>query len=214
MPIRHIVRSRQLESHVTMGGGLTVIALGTSLMATPLWTGELRAQIERCTQRQVQLEVVAKSGMTSRWGLEQTSSLIEARPDILLIEFAANDANLRRFITRSESRRNHETIIRAVRQAQPKIKIFLIAINPTWGLRGFWIRPWLDRYYDLYVSLAEIEHVEFIDIRPRWGLGTIHETIPDGLHPTPQAMERIAAPYIAEIVCKTAPKKDTSGRDQ
>ncbi len=139
--------------------------------------------------------------MTSRWGLAQTPKLIADRPDVLLIEFAANDANLRRFVSPSESRSNHEEIIRAVRKAHPRARIFLIAVSPTWGARGFWIRPWLDRYYGLYALLAENEGVHFIDARPQWGISTIRETVPDGLHPTPQAMQQIVAPYVAQRVC-------------
>ena len=170
-------------------------------MATAGWTGEVRSLVERCTQRSVALDVVAKSGVTSRWGLSQTPKLIADAVDVLLVEFAANDANLRRFVSLSESRGNHQEIIRAVRKAQPSAKIFLIAVSPTWGLRGFWIRPWLDRYYGLYAQLAQTEGVDFIDARPQWDISTIRKTVPDGLHPAPQAMQQIVAPYVARRIC-------------
>jgi hypothetical protein len=103
---------------------LKIIALGTSLMATAGWTGEVRSQVEQCARRSVALEVVAESGVTSRWGLAQTPKLIADAVDVLLVEFAANDANLRRFVSLSESRGNHQEIIRAVRKAQPSAKFF------------------------------------------------------------------------------------------
>jgi hypothetical protein len=80
-------------------------------------------------------------------------------------------------------------------------EIFLIAVSPTWGLRGFWIRPWLDRYYGLYAQLAQTEGVDFIDARPQWDMSTIRKTVPDGLHPAPQAMQQIVAPYVARRIC-------------
>jgi acyl-CoA thioesterase-1 len=186
---------------------LKIIALGTSLMATPGWTEEVRSLVEQCARQSVALDVIAESGVTSRWGLSQTPKLIADGVDVLLIEFAANDANLRRFVSLSESRGNHEEIIGAVRKAHPAAKIFFIAVSPTWGLRGFWIRPWLDRYYALYAQLAETEGVDFIDARPQWDMGTIRKTVPDGLHPTPQAMQQILAPYVAGRICAAYERK-------
>jgi acyl-CoA thioesterase I len=97
---------------------------------------------------EVGVQRIAKSGATSRWGLEQKQQVVLAKPDVLLIEFAAGDANLRRFVSFSESERNHAEIIKTVHQAKPDAKIYLLALNPTWGLRGVWIRPRLDSYYE------------------------------------------------------------------
>jgi acyl-CoA thioesterase I len=191
---------------------LKIVALGTSLMASPGWTDKVRSLVEQCARAPVALDVVAKSGATSRWGLAQTPKLIADGIDVLLMEFAANDSNLRRFVSLSESRSNHEEIIRAVRKAHPSAKIFLVAVSPTWGPRGFLIRPWLERYYALYAQLAETEGVDFIDARPRWDMSTIRETVPDGLHPTPQAMQRILAPYVADRLCAAHESKGATPR--
>ena len=184
-----------------MAVGLKIVALGTSLTATPLWTGEFKVTLEACLRVGVGVQTVAKGGATSRWGIQQIEQVILGRPDVLLLEFAANDADLRRWISPSESKQNHVEIIQKVRRANPDIKVFLLAINPTWGVRGFWIRPRLDVYYGLYADLAKSLGVGFIDIRPRWHWNSIGDTVPDGLHPTSRAMMEIAVPYLVEIVC-------------
>ena len=184
-----------------MAVGLKIIALGTSLTATPLWTGEFKVRLESCLRADVEVQTVAKGGATSRWGIQQTQQVILARPDVLLVEFAANDADLRRLISVAESKQNHVEIIQGVRLANPDIKVFLMAVNPTWGVRGSWIRPRLDAYYGLYADLAKSMGVGFIDIRPRWLWSSIGDTVPDGLHPTSRAMMEIVAPYLAEVVC-------------
>ena len=180
---------------------LKLVALGTSLIDTPFWTNELQTQLAKCVGAEVGVQRIAKSGATSRWGLEQKEQVVLAKPDVLLIEFAANDANVQRFVSVSESERNHAEIIRTVHQAKPDVQIYLLALNPTWGLRGLWIRPRLNSYYEIYHALAKPLGIGFIDVRPKWDRAAIQSTVPDGLHPTTQAMEEIAAPYIAEVVC-------------
>ena len=140
------------------------------------------------------MQRIAKSGATSRWGLEQKEQVVLAKPDVLLIEFAAVDANLRRFVSFSESERNHAEIIKTVHQAKPDAKIYLLALNPTWGLRGVWIRPSLDSYYELYRALAKTLGIGFIDVRPKWDRAAIQSTVPDGLHLTTRRWRKLRPP--------------------
>jgi hypothetical protein len=78
---------------------LKLVALGTSLIDTPFWTNELQTQLAKCVGAEVGVQRIAKSGATSRWGLEQKEQVVLAKPDVLLIEFAAGDANLQRFVS-------------------------------------------------------------------------------------------------------------------
>lgn len=194
------------EASNPMNLSLKIVALGTSLTATPLWVDKLRTDIQSCVRRDVHVEVVARSGATSRWGVAQIQQVIRATPDVVTMEFAANDANLRRFVSLSESRRNHEAIISAVHQALPTANIFVFAVSPTWGPRGAWIRPWLADYYALYPRLADTRRVGFIDARPEWDLSALRSTIPDGLHPTGPAMAKFVAPILAKAVCASVLK--------
>ena len=181
---------------------LRIVALGTSLTATSLWTEELRRRVERGINHEVHLCVIARSGATSRWGLAQASRLSSTRPDVLTIEFAANDANVRHLLPVSESSRNHVSLIDIARHVLPAVKIFLLAVSPTWGARGFWIRPRLSRYHRLYASLAQADGISFVDCRAAWNVSTIRATVPDGLHPTPDGMTRIVAPAVASAICE------------
>jgi lysophospholipase L1-like esterase len=184
-----------------MSISLKIVALGTSLTATPGWVADVGTRVEQCTQRDVQTKVFAKGGATSRWGLSQIEQVAASKPDAILIEFAASDSNLRRLVSLAESHSNHQKLIQDLRQAQPNIRIFLIAVVPTWGLRGSWIRPWISRYYELYPALAESEHVGFVDARPQWRLSHLHDDVPDGVHPTQKAMLDNVAPIVAGSVC-------------
>ncbi|WP_430516656.1 SGNH/GDSL hydrolase family protein [Bradyrhizobium yuanmingense] len=187
-----------------MSLSLKILALGTSLTATPLWVERLRTDVQNCAGRDVEIEVVARNGANSRWGLSQIQHVIDAKPDVVTIEFAVNDASLRHLVSLGESRKNHENIIALIRRALPAAKIVLFAVSPTWGARGVWIRPWLTDYYALYPRLADTLQVSFVDARPAWDKYDAGSAIPDGLHPTGQAMSEFVAPVLAKAICSSA----------
>ena len=71
-----------------------IVAFGTSLTAREGWPEALAARLEACLGHPVELIRVARNGAGSDWALGQTGAVIAARPDLVLIEFAVNDADL------------------------------------------------------------------------------------------------------------------------
>jgi lysophospholipase L1-like esterase len=181
---------------------LTIVALGTSLTEGSDWPQRLGRTLSACWSRPVRVEVVAGSGMTSNWGLEQLGRVASLKPDIVLVEFAMNDANWRRFVTRKRSRANIVAIGRGIRDRVPGAKVFLMTTNVVHGLRGI-MRPTVDAHYGQYREIAAAEGLRLIDLAPKWAVlprDSLRRAVPDGVHPTPEAFARIAAPEIVSAL--------------
>jgi acyl-CoA thioesterase-1 len=181
---------------------LTVVALGTSLTEGGDWPQRLGGRLASCWNRPVRVARVAASGMTSHWGVQQVGRVAALRPDIVLVEFAMNDANWRRFVGRERSRQNLVAIGRGIRERVPQAAVFLMTTNVVHGLRGI-MRPQVGAYYDEYRAIAASEGFGLIDLAPLWAAlppEALRAAIPDGVHPTPEAVERVALPDIVAAI--------------
>lgn len=188
---------------------LRIVTFGTSLTAAGGWQNALGAALGRCLQRPVEIINRAKSGKSSRWGLAQVQPVIDARPDIVLIEFSVNDAALHNYMTLADSNDRHAEIIRTIRNGAPSARIILMTMNPVWGVKHRFLRARLDSFYEEYRQLAGQLGVEFADMRPSWlrlPPAAIRTSIPDGLHPIPEAATGIIVPGLTRFL---APGCDT-----
>ena len=150
----------------------------------------------------MRIERVARSGMTSSWGLQQVERVAALRPDVVLIEFAINDANWRRFVSRERSRANIVAIGRGIRQRVPGARLFLMTTNVVHGLRGM-MRPNVGSYYEQYRAVAASEGFGLIDLVPLWAAlprEALRRAVPDGVHPTSEAFEEVALPAIVSAL--------------
>ncbi|WP_353475842.1 SGNH/GDSL hydrolase family protein (plasmid) [Salipiger sp. H15] len=183
--------------------GLRLTVLGTSLSNRQLWPGEVAERLRGCAGIPVALSVVAQNGAGSDWGLAQVERVAAERPDLVLVEFAINDADVTDGMSLAASARTHAELIRALRDASPGTEIVLLTMSPAEGLRGV-IRPRLRAHYLQYRALADEMGVGLIDLYPRWlalprserGLAR------DGLHPDPQTASDLIAPVIAGAVAR------------
>jgi lysophospholipase L1-like esterase len=178
---------------------LKIVAFGTSLTAKGGWQPPLQAALMDCLQRPVKIETVARSGASSDWAVTMLGSVIEKKPDIVLIEFYANDAALNRFMTVRHSRDNMRTILDRLKAQLPDVRVIVMAMNPISGIRGF-IRPFLDSYIEAHRRLAAEKGFDFFDNRPAWMRLTPDELaagIPDGSHPVPEVAARTIVPGLA-----------------
>jgi acyl-CoA thioesterase-1 len=171
-----------------------ILALGTSLTVNYQWPHELAKQLSRCLARKVKIEVLASAGANSSQATKQFSSRNNRRPDIVLIEFATNDADLLDGVGLDKSRSNHKELFALIREDAPHAQLMMMTMNPVFGLRG-WIRPQLSEYYENYRKLAANNNVVLVDIVPIWS-GILRGTdyrlhLPDGLHPTQTAANRV-----------------------
>ncbi len=182
---------------------IRILTLGTSHTARGGWQEPLARRLKACLGKPVDTVNRGKSGANSHWGVEQAEAAAAERPDIVLIEFSANDASLHNGVSLAEARDNITTIVNELRAKAPDVRIILMAMNPMSGLRGA-LRPSLDRYDDLYRELSGTLRVEFVDHRPAWrtlGDSALIAAIPDGVHPNESNAAAIIVPALARAIC-------------
>lgn len=177
-----------------------LMVLGTSLSAGGIWPADLAQQLETCLGVPVALQVTARGGATSDWGLEQLRTDVPNMMDLALVEFAANDSDLRRKVWPWVSAQIH----REIAEALPTQRLILLNLNPIFGLRRG-ARPAYGAYLRSYRRLArEFPHIGFVDLRPQWQVAledmSRAQAIPDGLHPRSEIAAQInVAPLLQEI---------------
>lgn len=181
---------------------IIVAAFGTSLTAHAGWLQPLQMQLTHCFGHPVRVLDFGRSGATSEWGVATVGEVIRSQPDVVLIEFSTNDAVWLKGVSLRVSRENTIRIVTAIRGGRPEAKIFLMAMSPSFGPRG-WIRPHVDAYYDMYKLVAHQLGIAYIDHRQSWerlSKDEIRAGIPDGAHPLPELASRIVVPTIARAI--------------
>lgn len=183
-------------------GPVRIVALGTSLTAGGDWTAPLSAALSACAARPVEIVPVAMPGRGSDWGVEEMDEVIALQPDLVLIEFSINDADLAEGRSLASALADHETILDALHEAVP----VLVTMSPAFGPRG-WLRPRLAAHEAQYRELAEARRIGLIDLAPVWhhALAAAPDRralMPDGLHPTSDAVAAIAFPVLRQELGK------------
>lgn len=173
--------------------------LGTSLTAASPWPEILADQLAECLGSPVTLVRAARSGANSETGLAQVEDVAAASPDLVLIEFAINDADLRGGVWLARSEQLHREMIARLGSLSAQSRVVFVTMNPARGLRG-WVRPRLAAYEAMYRRLADALPVGLIDLAPIWhaalASGAARTYLPDGLHPTEAAVTEIALPHL------------------
>ena len=181
---------------------LRVTVLGTSLSSASRyhWPDEVADQLSSRIGRVVEVRRVALPGATSTWGTRQVDRVIATRPDVVLIELAVNDADVRRHLSVRASTAHHENILTGLRAGRPETTIVLLTMNPASGVRA-WARPFLSRYYAQYVQLAERHDTGLVDLYPRWNaLSASERDLSDGLHPSDEAATRVLVEPVVQTL--------------
>ncbi|MGE3875156.1 MAG: SGNH/GDSL hydrolase family protein [Parvibaculaceae bacterium] len=184
------------------GETLKIVTLGTSLSARGGWQEPLRHSLDACLDGEVTVVNLAKSGMTSDWGLTQIGKVVAERPDVVLVEFAANDADVTEFMSLEHSAANIAEIVSRLRESETRPSVYVMAMNPVSGLRGM-MRPFLGDYEAMHAEAARKAGAGFIDHRPAWARLSGEElagAIADGLHPDPAAASRVIVPGLVRAL--------------
>lgn len=186
---------------------LRVTVMGTSLTARYDWPAQAADRVQACIGRPVDLTVIARGGAASDWGVAQTDALRDSRPDILLVEFTINDADLRRRVSLRAARANHAAIVDAARDTMPDARIVLVTLNRGLGLRAL-LRPRIAAHEAQYDALAADLDLGRLALGPDWAralaAGDAATLLPDGVHPTPQAVARLVTPRVADRLATLA----------
>lgn len=178
---------------------LRLTAFGTSLTRNGLWPDAVAAGLSACLARQVTVARVAAAGANSDWGRAQAMAAAATAPDLILIEFAINDADLRDGIGPGRAGGNLRHILAVLRAARPDAQPVLASTNPARGLRGL-VRPLLGRHYAATRRVAAEEGAGFFDGAARWGKALRPGDLPDGLHPTAGAEARVLVPALTRYL--------------
>lgn len=178
---------------------LRVTVLGTSLSHDETWPALLADRLTTCLSHPTEITVVARPGASVRWGLTQVDKVATSAPDLVLMEFAINDADLRDGLSLPEAQALHGDLITALRAARPEAQLWLMSMSPAQGIRGL-IRPRLTAHYLQYRTLAEVHDTGLIDLYPRWRAlpRSARGLARDGLHPDRAVAARVIVPVIAE----------------
>jgi acyl-CoA thioesterase I len=184
------------------GAPIRVVTLGTSLTARGGWQQDLAFAVAECTGRAVEVHRVALPGANSKWGLAVIDSVTAHAPDVVVIEFAINDAELWGGVSLEESRQNLREMTSILRQGDDGVRIVLPSMSPAHGLRG-WVRPFLGSYYQDLATLAAELDATYVDINARWQAmpqDDLAAALPDGIHPVPAIATAIIVPELAGAV--------------
>lgn len=216
------IADRRYELALPEGRALRLAVLGTSLSRDETWPEAVAERLRGALGVPVTLSVVASNGAGSDWGLTQAGVIAEVQPDLLLVEFAINDADVTDGRSLREAARLHAALVAELRAAAPGTAIALMTMSPAQGLRGL-ARPRLRAHYLQYRALAEDLGLGLIDLYPRWlalprdarGLSA------DGLHPDPETATRLIAPVVAGSIecalsgdaCAPGPDPLSAGRE-
>jgi lysophospholipase L1-like esterase len=183
---------------------LRIAALGTSLTARGNWLESLPDSLAPLLPRPVTTHNFARAGANSRQGLALLDGVAGALPQIVLLEFAINDAALHRGVTLAESVTNMTAMVHRLRRALPDVRLYLMTMSPARGWRGL-LRPRLNVYYDQYAEIAAREQVGYIDNRPAWAAlssAALAAALPDGAHPIARVSQAIVTPHVVAVLVR------------
>lgn len=130
------------------------------------------------------LQNAGVSGDTTAGGLARTDWVLRSKPDVVVIELGANDGL--RTIALTDTEANLRAIVKRVRAAGARP--LLMGMNVPTNLGEY-----AEDFAALFPRVAEDLDVPLV---PRFldGVGGVPEmNLPDGLHPTPEGHERLAA---------------------
>lgn len=186
---------------------LTVVAFGTSLTASNPWPEALQARLSDCLGRPVAVTRVARNGAGTSWAESNLAAVIAAVPDLVLLEFVTNDADIADGRGLAASRAAHARLLDGLAAERPAAQVMLLTMNPVFGPVRHLQRPFLARYDAMLRELAVERGVALADLAPRWQAAVAADpglAPPDGLHPTGAATARVTVPALAALIAPAA----------
>jgi lysophospholipase L1-like esterase len=194
-------------------GPVAIAVIGTSLTLHATWPEALAEALQACSGRTVTLRRLARAGANAVWGRKAVARMAGPPPDLAIIEFAINDADLLDGTGRKAAADNTGAIVATLRAANPRIGIVLFTTNPVAGLQRL-KRPLLERHYADYRRLAEALDLGLVDGRARWR-GAGRDAMRDGVHPLPEAEAALVLAPILTVAAQSAgiPCPDPAGTD-
>lgn len=193
--------NRALSPRALSGSSLTVAVLGTSLTARAVWPDRLQAALQACAPGARVLRF-AKVGARSDWGLAEVPSVLAARPDLVIVELAMNDADLTDGLMPWTSRATHRALLGRLAAGDPALRVILLTVNPVRGWQSV-TRPFLPLYQRAYGPIADESGAGLVDGMTLWQARGVDGTaVPDGIHPDRQVEAQVLTPALVAAVAQ------------
>jgi lysophospholipase L1-like esterase len=121
----------------------TIVVYGTSLSASPEgWPSMLEREIDKRYPSLIKVENMAKGAMWSTWGVQNLDErVLSKNPDLVLIEFAINDAYLPYKTSPEACRINLEYMIDRIHDLNPQCDVVIQIMNMPTGIHFHEHRP-------------------------------------------------------------------------
>ncbi len=190
---------------------INLLFVGTSLSTDYDWPEDTALRVSTCLNRPVDLKRVTRNGATSRWGKDALKRYIAhadaVKPDVIMFEFTANDADFRRLLSPSQSAALTQDMIADLKDFAPDARIVFLGMYHGNGLRGA-LRFRYPHYLKIYQNLAKTDpYFSFVNISPDWEnhLRSLSkpqqkQALPDGLHPSQAAAKHVNSPVVTHHI--------------
>ena len=179
--------------HLEAGDKQVVVVYGTSLTLYGAWAVAMQEWFTTNYPGQVTFINSGGSGMNSDWGVANLQTkVLDHRPDLVLIEFAFNDAHQSFAMPVARGWTNLNMIMQGIRAQSTDTTVLLQIMNVPWDAPGnpaLSNRPQLEAFNDNYRNFAQADDVPLIDHYPAWlalkqtNQALFESWIPDGAHP-------------------------------
>ena len=191
-------------NNLKSGKHQTIVVYGTSLSASPEgWPSMLEKEIDKRYPSLIRVENMAKGAMWSTWGVQNLDErVLSKNPDLVLIEFAINDAYLPYKTTPKTCRLNLEYMIDRILDQNPQCDVVIQIMNMPTGIHFHEHRPDFETYNTVYRKVARKRKLLLIDHTTYWkpilekGLPEYLKLVPDGIHPEEIAWRTLVTPFI------------------
>ncbi len=194
------------------GDKLTIVTYGTSVTKYGAWVDMMQKWFDAKYPSQVTIINSGGPGQNSTWGLASVQAqVLDHKPDLVFIEFAANDAHERFKLPVETARQNLEKIITAIHQQNPNAAIVLQTMNTFWDCpKGFptadTSRSHMEEYNENYRACAREDKLPLIDNYPDWlkfkkeHYDQFQVFLPDGTHPNKDGVRTVMWPNLEKFL--------------
>ncbi len=199
----------QFIKNLEKGKPQKLVTYGTSLTETGGWVNILRMHL---TERYGENAVVinsAKSAMWSGWGVENLDErVISLDPDLVVLEFAVNDAFLEYETSVEQARANMLDMITRIKKHNRKCEIVILVTNPMADVH-LERRPDYLSYYEEYRAIARENKLRLADAFPVWKAlldldpKTYFSLVPDKIHPMVAGSLLVTVPVVESALYGT-----------
>ena len=202
----------QFFGRLKAGQKQTVVAYGTSLTKYGYWVKAMDEWFGAQFPDQVTVINSGGPGQGSKWGVKNLETLVtDKKPDLVIIEFAFNDAHTRLKTSPDAARDNLDAMVSAIRARNPRVAIVLQTMNvPYDNPDGFKSsatdRPHLEEYNEIYRAYAAQHDLPIVDNYPAWLLlqttddARYRKMVPDGTHPNKDGHLSVTWPHLKTLL--------------